>query len=68
MSTIGRIPVEGDSVLLPYSTGRDAVERLNDEAPVRWEATVDSMDNRRVDKVTLRPVPHDPASQDGDSE
>ena len=56
MSTLGRIPAEGDTVLLPASTTREAIDVLTADTPVRWEATVDSMDNRRVDKVTLRPV------------
>ena len=56
MSTLGRIPAEGDTILLPASTTREAIDVLTADTPVRWEAIVDSMDNRRVDKVTLRPV------------
>ncbi|MGO1949863.1 MAG: hemolysin family protein [Mycobacteriaceae bacterium] len=57
MSTLGRIPAEGDTVLLPRSE-REMAERITDGTTVRWEATVESMDNRRVDKVSMRPVPH----------
>ncbi|MGP9723645.1 hemolysin family protein [Corynebacterium sp. AOP40-9SA-29] len=56
MTTLGRIPVEGDRVLLPRGE-RDLMERMTDGNPVRWEATVESMDIRRVDRVQLRPVP-----------
>ena len=66
MATLGRIPTEGDRVLLPPSE-RDLVERVTDGHPVRWEAAVVSMDNRRIDRVQLRPVP-DSHVVDGDGE
>lgn len=56
MSTLGRIPVEGDVILLPRAE-RELLERVTDGNPPRWEASVESMDNRRVDRVRLRPVP-----------
>lgn len=46
MATLGRIPTEGDEVLLPDG----------------WRATVKEMDNRRVDRVLLRPLTEEEAN------
>lgn len=54
MQTLGRIPQEGDVVLLPVQTsGLADFEAGGDH---RWEATVTSMDNRRVDRVRMSAV------------
>lgn len=58
MSTLGRIPTEGDEVILPQLR-RDFADSLDSSASFRWEARVKSMDNRRVDRVTMRPVQED---------
>ena len=46
MATLGRIPAEGDEVLLPDG----------------WRGTVKEMDNRRVDRVLLRPLTEEEAN------
>lgn len=63
MATLGRIPTSGDRVLLPRSD-RDLVERVTDGNAVRWEAEVESMDSRRIDRVRLRPVPDAEGGED----
>ncbi|MBC2681521.1 hemolysin family protein [Corynebacterium anserum] len=55
MATLGRIPEQGDVVLLPRGE-RDFAESLESGNTFRWRATVKVMDNRRVDRVVLRPV------------
>ncbi|AWT26268.1 MULTISPECIES: hemolysin family protein [Corynebacterium] len=55
MATLGRIPAVGDRVLLPVDD-RGALDSFAEGPEVRWEAQVESMDIRRVDKVMLRPV------------
>lgn len=55
MATLGRIPAAGDRVALPVDD-RGVVDAFADGPEVRWEAQVESMDVRRVDKVMLRPV------------
>lgn len=58
MSTLGRIPAEGDVVVLPQLK-RDFVDALDSSGSFRWEARVKTMDNRRVDRVMMRPVKED---------
>lgn len=55
MATLGRIPAVGDRVLLPVDD-RGALDSFAEGPEVLWEAQVESMDIRRVDKVMLRPV------------
>ncbi|HIW94873.1 MAG TPA: hemolysin family protein [Candidatus Corynebacterium gallistercoris] len=55
MSTLGRIPAEGDKVVLPVGDN-EAMESFETGIPNRWEATVKTMDNRRVDRVVLHPI------------
>ncbi|WP_288813957.1 hemolysin family protein [uncultured Corynebacterium sp.] len=54
MQSLGRIPEEGDTVLLPEQTA--ALASFEAGGDFRWEATVISMDNRRVDRVRMLPV------------
>ena len=54
MQTLGRIPQEGDIVLLPIASSNYV--NFETGGDHRWEATVTSMDNRRVDRVRMRPV------------
>lgn len=55
MATLGRIPEQGDVVLLPRGE-RDFADTLEADGSFRWRATVKAMDNRRVDRVVMRPV------------
>lgn len=55
MSTLGRIPAEGDVVILP-EPGTGYAASFEAGGDYRWEATVTSMDNRRVDRARMRPV------------
>lgn len=55
MATLGRIPKEGDEVLLPVGN-HELLEGFETGMTGRWRATVKEMDNRRVDKVLLRPL------------
>lgn len=65
MATLGRIPAVGDLVVLPPDE-RTGTEVFSDGPVVRWRAAVISMDNRRVDKVHLVPVPDAPAGPAGE--
>lgn len=65
MATLGRIPSVGDVVVLP-ADDRGALDAFTAGPGVRWEAVVESMDVRRVDKVLLRPVT--PETQGGGDE
>lgn len=56
MATLGRIPKEGDRVVLPVGDN-EFMDSFESGIPNRWEAVVKAMDNRRVDRVTLRPIP-----------
>ena len=72
MATLGRIPSVGDIVALP-ADDRGMMDAFADGPEVRWEARVESMDVRRVDKVLLRPVtltprPDDPEQGGADDE
>ena len=55
MATLGRIPQEGDRVLLPTSHN-EFMDGFESGIPNRWEAVVKAMDNRRVDRVLLQPI------------
>ncbi|AGP30706.1 hemolysin family protein [Corynebacterium terpenotabidum] len=63
MATLGRIPAEGDRVLLPVDSRR-LIDAFTEGPEVRWEAQVVSMDVRRVDKVMVRPVTGTEPGQD----
>ena len=56
MSTLGRVPVLGDKVLLP-ETGGGFQEDFESGNAGRWTAHVTVMDERRVDRAILTPVP-----------
>lgn len=62
MFSLGRIAVAGDTVELPPAEAADhgdAGDREppdDDEAPTRWQATVTTMDGRRIDVVALYPI------------
>lgn len=64
MATLGRIPQEGDEVQLPASD-REFLDGLETGMHHRWRAAVTKMDNRRVDRVTLRP--ENPEQKEADS-
>ena len=55
MTVLGRIPVEGDRVLLP-ETDRDALDEFESGIPGRWYARVAQMDGRRIDRAVLTPI------------
>ncbi|WKD57701.1 Hemolysin C [Corynebacterium capitovis DSM 44611] len=63
MSSLGRIPRVGDKVLLPETAGDFQQEFAAGNAG-RWMARVTVMDERRVDRVILTPVPAEKASQE----
>lgn len=56
MFTLGRIPTLGDKVLLPAAHG-GFQEDFGSGNAGRWSAHVTAMDDRRVDKAILTPVP-----------
>lgn len=67
MSALGRVPEEGDQVVLPRSERelRDSFESgLNN----RWLARVVSMDKHRVDRVILSPITEEQAAEYIDEE
>lgn len=64
MFCLGRIPVVGDTVELPTFTlsvdDEDEPEMPpSPESDVAWQARVTQMDGRRVDVVSMRPIPED---------
>lgn len=59
LTTIGRIPTEGDEVILPA-----AVDGLSTRGG--WVAKVLHMDGRRIDRVLLTPVPESRLEERGD--
>lgn len=61
MAQLGRIPCTGDEVLLPQSD-REFLDGFESGLPNRWLATVKDMDNRRVDRVIIRPLNEDELS------
>lgn len=62
MRALGRIPAEGDVVLLP-ETERDAMDEFESGLPGRWYARILSMDGRRVDRALLIPVSNERAKE-----
>lgn len=62
MDTLGRIPMEGDVVLLPQ-TDRDFLDEFESGIRGRWIARVVAMDDRRVDKVILTPITDEEAEE-----
>ena len=63
MFHLGRIPTSGDEVELvsPPAPGRDgsAGRPTVRRRPARWLARVTAMDGRRIDTVSLQPLPDD---------
>lgn len=64
MFCLGRIPVVGDTVELPtYTLSVDDADEPemppSPESDVAWQARVTQMDGRRVDVVSMRPIPED---------
>lgn len=55
MSVLGRIPEEGDLMVLPDAEN-DAFNEFESGIRGRWTALVTAMDGRRVDRVTLQPI------------
>ncbi|WP_328395317.1 hemolysin family protein [Nocardia sp. NBC_00416] len=56
LTRLGRIPVTGDTVILPLRRGHD---RRHPDGQGGWLARVERMDGRRVDRVRLVPVDAD---------
>ncbi|GGF43828.1 hemolysin family protein [Williamsia phyllosphaerae] len=67
MHTLGRLAAEGDVVDLPERAGSDDDESGNDPMPVvpKWRAKVVRMDGRRIDMVSIEPIPEDEQGPDG---
>lgn len=55
MLALGRIPEEGDVVLLP-ETERDLMDEFESGLSGRWYARILAMDGRRVDRAILIPI------------
>ncbi|NKY52781.1 hemolysin family protein [Nocardia vermiculata] len=53
LTTLGRIPVAGDEVLLPMEGTGQGMDPHSDGG---WLARVERMDERRIDRVLLQPV------------
>ncbi|MEJ5919915.1 hemolysin family protein [Corynebacterium sp. H78] len=62
MYALGRIPTEGDIVLLP-ETDRDAMDEFESGLHGRWYARILSMDGRRVDRALLIPITNERAKE-----
>lgn len=62
MTTLGRIPVEGDLVLLP-DPDNDFAGEFESGIKGRWTALVTAMDDRRVDRATLQPISNQEAEE-----
>ncbi|WP_319450478.1 MULTISPECIES: hemolysin family protein [unclassified Mycobacterium] len=60
LQEIGHIPVEGESVTLTQFDPDTTLDRA-----VRWEASVERMDGRRIDLIKLVRLPPDEESTDG---
>lgn len=60
MAVLGRIPEEGDLLVLPDAEN-DAFNEFESGISGRWTALVTAMDGRRVDRVTLQPVSNEQA-------
>ncbi|AWB83984.1 hemolysin family protein [Corynebacterium liangguodongii] len=64
MATLGRLPSVGDKVLLPEADG-GFQEHFESGNAGRWTAHVTVMDDRRVDKAILTPVPATDVKEQG---
>lgn len=62
MAALGRIPVDGDVVLLP-ETDHDRIDEFESGIRGRWYARITSMDGRRVDRALLIPVTNERAKE-----
>ena len=62
MRALGRIPAEGDVVLLP-ETDHDAMDEFESGLPGRWYARILAMDGRRVDRALLIPITNERAKE-----
>lgn len=62
MTVLGRIPEEGDFLVLPDAEN-DAFNEFESGIRGRWTALVTAMDGRRVDRVTLQPVSNEKAEE-----
>lgn len=62
MAVLGRIPEEGDLMVLPDAEN-DAFNEFESGIRGRWTALVTAMDGRRVDRVTLQPVSNEQAEE-----
>ncbi|MEJ5927325.1 hemolysin family protein [Corynebacterium sp. H128] len=62
MTVLGRIPEEGDLVVLP-DAGNDAFNEFESGIRGRWTALVLAMDGRRVDRVTIQPISNERAEE-----
>ncbi len=60
LQELGHIPVEGESVTLTEFDPDTAFDR-----PVRWLATVERMDGRRIDLIKLVRLPPAEESEHG---
>ncbi|MBB3036307.1 hemolysin family protein [Hoyosella altamirensis] len=56
LTALGRIPDEGDRVILPASDRSRSSDGF-DDAPELWEAIVLRMEGRRIDRVTISRIP-----------
>ncbi|MGJ0121057.1 hemolysin family protein [Williamsia sp. MIQD14] len=65
MQTLGRLAAEGDEVDLPERDRADDEDSGGDPMPVapRWRARVVRMDGRRIDVVSLTPIPESGEAQ-----
>lgn len=62
MLALGRIPAEGDVVLLP-ETDRDLMDEFESGIAGRWYARILAMDGRRVDRALLIPITDERAKE-----
>ena len=62
MLALGRIPAEGDVVLLP-ETDRDMLDEFESGLAGRWYARILEMDGRRVDRALLIPITDERAKE-----
>ena len=60
LQELGHIPVEGDAVTLTQFDPDTAPDH-----PIRWQATVERMDGRRIDLIKLVRLPPDEEPTDG---
>ena len=63
MATLGRVPREGDKAVLPANTAANFQEELVSGGGGFWLARVTEMDERRVERAILSPIPPNEAKQ-----